>query len=135
MPFSAPPSPPPPPPPPPPDEAPLVSVTWIALTILITFLVVAGIFFSYAWCIHRATRALFDRVVERHAVDLEKFNIDACAICQESFEEGEDCCVLKACNHWYHESCIKRWLSNSLTLYCPLCRVSVANVPLAPAGS
>ncbi|KAL3723282.1 hypothetical protein ACJRO7_035464 [Eucalyptus globulus] len=129
MPPSAPPS------PPPPDEHPFVSWKWMPLIILICFLVPAGISFFYAWCINRATRALFDRVVERHAVDLEKFNIDGCAICQESFEEGEDCCVLKACNHWYHESCIKRWLSYSFTRYCPLCRVSVANVPLAPAGS
>ncbi|KAL3723281.1 hypothetical protein ACJRO7_035463 [Eucalyptus globulus] len=128
MPPSAPPS------PPPPDGTLPSYAKWLGLGFLIYFLVMFGGFCFCSWRRDRATRALFDHIVERRSIDLEKFNGTECAICLESFEEEEEFCVLKTCNHGYHESCIKQWLSNWRTLHCPLCRrlVRVASVTRVP---
>lgn len=98
---------------------------------------------SYAYCFRwprsRANRASFDHDIERprqqvevtalpvevlvYRGDAKEFNSDECVICLGSFEEGEECWVIKTCNHVYHESCIKEWLSRNQQ--CPLCRGSV----------
>ncbi|KAI6700481.1 hypothetical protein NL676_014805 [Syzygium grande] len=61
-----------------------------------------------------------------------------CGICLGSFKKGEECCVLKTCDHGYHESCVMEWASRDKC--CPLCRGSIqagraARVTLTPANS
>ncbi|XP_018718007.1 RING-H2 finger protein ATL79-like [Eucalyptus grandis] len=62
-------------------------------------------------------------VVMLSSGDARKFNIEEYVICLRSFEEGEECCVLKTCNHGYRESCIMEWASRDQ--HCPLCRGSI----------
>lgn len=38
---------------------------------------------------------------------------NTCPICLCDFEVGDDLIVLKKCNHQYHKSCIKDWISRS----------------------
>ncbi|KAF8012963.1 hypothetical protein BT93_I0968 [Corymbia citriodora subsp. variegata] len=114
--------------PPPPDLNIPSSLKWLALGFAIYIIVLVSFLYFLSWRLSCLARALFDHFVERHRVDLEKFNITECAICQESFEEGEEICVLKKCNHGYHENCIRKWLSNWRTLRCPLCRSFVGDL-------
>ncbi|XP_030547892.1 RING-H2 finger protein ATL79-like [Rhodamnia argentea] len=102
----------------------------------------------------RADPARFDRNIERprrgveaaalsvvvvaYRGDARELHSEDCAICLASFEEGEECWVIMTCNHGYHESCIKEWLSRDR--HCPLCRGSVqagrtASVTPAPTSS
>ena len=50
---------------------------------------------------------------------------NTCPICLCDFEVGDDIIVLKKCQHQYHKSCIKDWISRSQQ-NCPLCRTSVS---------
>jgi hypothetical protein len=43
-----------------------------------------------------------------------------CAICQEDYSEEDDVRVL-LCRHYFHKSCIDRWLSEE-NVRCPVCR-------------
>ena len=38
---------------------------------------------------------------------------NTCPICLCDFEVGDDIIVLKKCQHQYHKSCIKDWISRS----------------------
>ena len=49
---------------------------------------------------------------------------NTCPICICDFEVGDEIIVLKKCNHQYHKSCIKDWISRSQQ-NCPLCRTEV----------
>nr|XP_016493833.1 PREDICTED: RING-H2 finger protein ATL72-like [Nicotiana tabacum] len=44
-----------------------------------------------------------------------------CSICLEEFEAGELVRVLPSCNHRYHDTCIRRWMTNGRSR-CPDCR-------------
>ncbi|KAI4326126.1 hypothetical protein MLD38_031469 [Melastoma candidum] len=46
---------------------------------------------------------------------------DDCVICLASFEDGEECKVLRDCGHVYHKECIDEWIWRDG--HCPLCRV------------
>ncbi|KAI3446675.1 hypothetical protein Pfo_003340 [Paulownia fortunei] len=52
-----------------------------------------------------------------------------CAICLDSFEEGDDCRNIPVCKHLFHAKCVDRWIRKKAT--CPVCR---ARVDLDPAG-
>ena len=54
----------------------------------------------------------------------------ACAICLAEFADGEKIRVLPKCNHWFHVSCIDKWLLSHPS--CPTCRnqLKSINVPL-----
>ncbi|KAG5522908.1 hypothetical protein RHGRI_034904 [Rhododendron griersonianum] len=43
-----------------------------------------------------------------------------CAICLESFKEGEMCRLLPNCQHSFHAQCIDSWLLKAAI--CPVCR-------------
>ena len=47
---------------------------------------------------------------------------DACVICQDSYQLGQDVLWL-SCNHVFHRECILPWLKSSST--CPICRAHV----------
>ena len=46
-----------------------------------------------------------------------------CAICLEKVREGERCRVLPRCGHFFHRSCVDRWIV--VAPACPICRTGV----------
>lgn len=56
-----------------------------------------------------------------------------CSVCMDDVFMDEEVLVLP-CNHWFHEQCVKAWLSEHNT--CPICRTGVGRDGSAvPAGS
>ena len=49
-----------------------------------------------------------------------KNNNKNCSICLEYFEDTDECRELK-CNHFFHSSCVDKWLLN-FSHKCPMCR-------------
>lgn len=45
-----------------------------------------------------------------------------CAVCLESFKEGDKCRLLPICKHTFHAQCIDSWLFK--TAACPICRTA-----------
>lgn len=43
-----------------------------------------------------------------------------CAVCLESFEDGQRLRLLPACCHVFHSECVDDWLHRNAT--CPICR-------------
>ncbi|KAL0359854.1 UNVERIFIED_CONTAM: RING-H2 finger protein ATL56 [Sesamum angustifolium] len=56
-----------------------------------------------------------------------------CAICLDSFEEGDECRNLPVCKHLFHTKCVDRWIGKKPT--CPVCRTRVDLDPAGLAGS
>ena len=54
-------------------------------------------------------------------------NSESCSICIESFKQDENISML-SCDHFYHPSCIHKWLKKNL--HCPLCRTPVEPRPI-----
>ena len=55
--------------------------------------------------------------------------VEDCVICASGYEEGEEkVALVLLCGHYFHWSCMTRWMQESQT--CPYCRTSVE-----PAGS
>ena len=50
-------------------------------------------------------------------------NQETCTICLSNYEEGESVSYLNTCNHLFHTTCIKKWLSD-FNHKCPVCRLS-----------
>ncbi|XP_059636153.1 RING-H2 finger protein ATL56-like [Cornus florida] len=46
-----------------------------------------------------------------------------CAVCLDSFREGQWCRSLPSCNHMFHEKCVDSWLTRMSN--CPICRTRV----------
>ncbi|XP_022872888.1 E3 ubiquitin-protein ligase ATL23-like [Olea europaea var. sylvestris] len=46
-----------------------------------------------------------------------------CAICLESFIEGDNCKILPSCEHLFHANCVDQWLGRKPN--CPTCRARV----------
>ena len=63
----------------------------------------------------RNSKELYDKGIIR---DVEEG--DECAICLESFHEGDNVKLMR-CHHYFHSECIDPWLINSRAL-CPVCR-------------
>ncbi|KFY59592.1 hypothetical protein V496_05627 [Pseudogymnoascus sp. VKM F-4515 (FW-2607)] len=56
-----------------------------------------------------------------------------CSVCMDDVVLGEEVVALP-CSHWFHETCVKAWLSEHNT--CPICRTGVARDGTAvPAGT
>lgn len=48
---------------------------------------------------------------------------EECPICMQSGEEGGDNnFIVLTCNHKFHDSCIRQWVSTGANLNCPTCR-------------
>ncbi|KAG6413087.1 hypothetical protein SASPL_125787 [Salvia splendens] len=56
-------------------------------------------------------------------------NSSDCAICLESFLEGESCREIPICRHLFHSNCVDRWIGRKPN--CPVCRT---RVDLDPPG-
>lgn len=55
-----------------------------------------------------------------------KLGLDTeCPVCLSVFEEGKELKQLKICKHFFHKSCIDKWLSSHFN--CPVCRAFVAS--------
>lgn len=52
-----------------------------------------------------------------------------CAVCLESFKDGDKCRFLPNCSHSFHVSCIDAWILK--TPICPICR-SWVHSPIFP---
>lgn len=48
---------------------------------------------------------------------------DECAICLESFHEGDNVKLMR-CHHYFHSECIDPWLTKHSNL-CPICKITV----------
>ncbi|XP_042003338.1 RING-H2 finger protein ATL56-like [Salvia splendens] len=57
-------------------------------------------------------------------------NSSDCAICLDSFREGESCREIPICRHLFHSNCVDRWIGRKRN--CPVCRT---RVDLDPPGS
>ena len=45
---------------------------------------------------------------------------ETCSICQDTMAPGSNALSLTACDHRFHEGCIRTWLNSSV--HCPICR-------------
>lgn len=45
---------------------------------------------------------------------------ESCAICQDSYTDGQAIRTLNVCHHIFHKSCIDRWFETNV--HCPVCR-------------
>ncbi|XP_057767217.1 RING-H2 finger protein ATL56-like [Salvia miltiorrhiza] len=52
-----------------------------------------------------------------------------CAICLDSFREGDNCRKIPICKHLFHSNCVDRWIGRKPN--CPVCRT---RVDLDPPG-
>ncbi|XP_078438339.1 RING-H2 finger protein ATL56-like [Wolffia australiana] len=50
-----------------------------------------------------------------------------CAVCLESFREGDRCRALPRCGHSFHRACVDRWLV--VAPLCPVCRTGLREEP------
>ncbi|KAL0904682.1 hypothetical protein M5K25_026813 [Dendrobium thyrsiflorum] len=48
---------------------------------------------------------------------------EECSVCLSAFLDGQQVRRLLDCNHWFHSSCIDRWLMSHAS--CPICRADV----------
>ncbi|KAL7134425.1 hypothetical protein ABFS83_11G026200 [Erythranthe nasuta] len=56
-----------------------------------------------------------------------------CAICLDSFREGDACRNIPVCKHVFHAKCVDRWIRKKPT--CPVCRTRVDPDPAGSPGS
>ena len=63
---------------------------------------------------------------------VETETTDACAVCQDGYEVGNERRSLNACHHTFHKSCIDTWLQENV--HCPVCRHDI-RVPTTAAAA
>jgi len=51
-------------------------------------------------------------------------NQTTCSICYSEFKKYDDVCFIKKCNHLFHTTCIKKWLTQYGNT-CPICKCDV----------
>eukprot|EP00979_Chaetoceros_neogracilis_P014561 scaffold4737_cov136-Chaetoceros_neogracile.AAC.3 len=49
----------------------------------------------------------------------------SCSICITDFTMGEMVCLLPRCGHAFHSECVRKWLVDQESAYCPLCQARV----------
>ena len=49
-----------------------------------------------------------------------------CAVCLETFEDGDTVRLLPRCAHEFHAACVDRWLKKRDA--CPVCRRSIEEI-------
>eukprot|EP00979_Chaetoceros_neogracilis_P014559 scaffold4737_cov136-Chaetoceros_neogracile.AAC.1 len=50
---------------------------------------------------------------------------ESCSICISDFTIGEMVCLLPQCGHAFHSECVRKWLVDQKSAYCPLCQARV----------
>jgi hypothetical protein len=50
---------------------------------------------------------------------------ESCSICITHFTMGEMVCLLPQCGHAFHSECVRKWLVDQESAYCPLCQARV----------
>ena len=50
---------------------------------------------------------------------------ESCSICITDFTIGERLRLLPRCGHAFHHECVRKWLVDQESLFCPLCQTSV----------
>jgi hypothetical protein len=50
---------------------------------------------------------------------------ESCSICITDFTMGEMVCLLPQCGHAFHSECVRKWLVDQESAYCPLCQARV----------
>jgi hypothetical protein len=61
-----------------------------------------------------------EQIASGTAIEIVDSEEEACAICQDQMPPGSSALVLNACDHRFHEGCIRTWLNGSV--FCPVCR-------------
>jgi Ring finger domain len=56
-----------------------------------------------------------------------RFGQVTCSICVEEFLNNEILIMLPVCQHLYHIKCIKEWLLEQQSEFCPICKTKVKN--------
>lgn len=49
--------------------------------------------------------------------DSDRFNLERCTICMESYQEGDDLRRVVKCNHSFHEKCFEIWLKKKEVIF------------------
>ena len=52
-------------------------------------------------------------------------NIDICSICLDELQDEDCVTALPNCYHVFHTACIREWLLERQSTYCPLCKSNV----------
>ncbi len=55
---------------------------------------------------------------------------DACAVCQESYTEGQAVRTINHCSHSFHRNCIDPWFERNV--HCPVCRFDIRESAAVP---
>jgi hypothetical protein len=59
-------------------------------------------------------------------------NQEACAVCQEEYEDGDVLRKITQCTHYFHKTCIDSWFLTNTK--CPVCRHDI-RTPITPAAT
>ncbi|KAK4257092.1 hypothetical protein QN277_006725 [Acacia crassicarpa] len=70
----------------------------------------------------------YEETEKKGGVSSSRVTVD-CAVCLESFKDGDVCRLLPNCSHSFHVSCIDSWILK--TPICPICRTWVHS-PIIP---
>jgi len=65
----------------------------------------------------RPTAAQIESATALEIVDAEE---EICAVCQDRMPAGSQALNLNACDHRFHNNCIRTWLQENVA--CPVCR-------------
>ncbi|CAA6672493.1 unnamed protein product [Spirodela intermedia] len=100
----------------------------VVFSIVILLLSIGVLVLIHICVVGRALRSL--RSVEAHggvpagaAAWRRRAAADDCAICLETFQDGDRCRLLPVCRHSFHAQCVDSWLLKSSM--CPICRSNV----------
>jgi len=56
--------------------------------------------------------------------NISQLQHETCSICFDAYEK-DSIIAETACQHYFHEPCIKRWLQTNLAQTCPICRAQI----------
>lgn len=59
--------------------------------------------------------------IKKKLMPTKSVEVSECVICLENIEIGQTIKTMR-CNHYFHASCIDRWLIYSMSKYCPTCK-------------
>ncbi|PIN18220.1 hypothetical protein CDL12_09115 [Handroanthus impetiginosus] len=114
-----------------------------AAVVLLHFLFMSNTFHRRCSCLFHPTTAADDEDiftpaavallpdVAYSAADFPRMS--DCAICLDSFREGDECRKIPVCKHLFHAKCVDRWIRKMPT--CPVCRTRVDLDSVGLSGS